>query len=264
MIREIIEFVTGLKRPESIEINGDTYIYSDSSSSYSRLPANRRYERRVCNVDSFAKAVIEQVKRDGEDQDASGMTVIFEESGGLFFTNDLLKDEQDMWVFRRRYTLLWETVESLCSNTKFSHRQLLDKLESVKIFIPGFENLYNTISKLRASKKINFVSNPVFEDGEQAGSYQWEQKIDSNGSTEKAVCPSEIPFKGRIVRGSEIEYEFSLSLTPELDDEKGQILFSLSMPGFDMVLDQVREDEYDAFCNMVKDGAKELLILRNF
>ncbi len=133
----------------------------------------------------------------------------------------------------------------------------------MKIFIPDFEDLYQVISKLRASKKINFVSNPIFEDGEQSGSYQWEQKIDANGTTERAVCPSEILFRGKIVRGSDIEYEFALSLTPVLNDEKGQIYFSLSIPGFDMVLDQVREDEYLAFCEQVK-SLPELLILRNY
>jgi len=263
MIQTIIDFIIGLKRPELIDTQDGQYLYRDSSKSYERVPLNRPYYRAVCNVDSFAKAVIEEVKRDGEDSDGSGMTVIFEQNGAKFYTDDTLKEEQNIWRFNREFTQLWEVVRKMASGQKMSHRQLLDAMESVKIYIPGFERLYQIISKLRASKKINFVSNPVFEDGEQAGSYQWEQKIDSSNSTEKAVCPSEIPFKGKIVRGSMIEYGFSLAVTPVLDDEKGQILFSLSMPGFDMVLDQVREDEYKAFLELVTD-LKELLILRNY
>jgi hypothetical protein len=264
MIQEIIAFVTGLQRPELIDTQDGQYIYNDSKQSFERVPVNRPFNRTVCNVDSFAKAVLEEIRRDGEDSEGFGMTVIFERAGAIFYTDDSIGIEQNKWSFDREFTLLWRVVEALCSGQKFSHRALLDKLESVKIFIPGFENLYQVISKLRASKKVNFVSNPIFSDGEQAGQYEWEQKIDSNGTTEKAVCPSEIPFKGKIVRGSEIEYEFSLSITPVLDEEKGQILFSLSMPGFDMVLDQVREDEYQAFCDQVKEKAKELLILRNY
>lgn len=263
MIKDIIEFVIGMKRPELLETQAGQYLYSDSSQRYERVPKNRPFNREVCNVDSFAKAVLEEVKRDGEDSNGFGMTVIFEKNGATFFTDDCLGSEQNLWQFEREFTQLWKVVSHLATGSKHSHRQLLDAMESVKIFIPDFEKLYQVISKLRASKKINFVSNPIFEDGEQAGSYQWEQKIDSNGATEKAVCPSEIPFRGKIVRGSEIEYEFALSLTPVLDDEKGQILFSLSMPGFDMVLDQVREDEFKAFCALVKP-LSELLILRNY
>jgi len=263
MISKIIEFITGLKRPELIETQDGQYLYNDDIKGYRRVPANRPYSREVCNVDSFAKAVLEEVKRDGEDSNGSGMTVIFSQGGGTFYTDDTLGDEQSLWHFNREYTLLWSVVRKMVSGGKFSHRQLLDALESVKIFIPGFEKIYPVISKLRASKKLVLVSNPVFEDGEQAGSFSWEQKIDSSNTTEKAVCPSEIPFRGKIVRGSEIEYEFALSLTPILDDEKGQILFSLSMPGFDMVLDQVREDEFVAFCELVKP-LTELLILRNY
>jgi len=264
MIKGIIEFITGLKRPELIDTKDGQYIYNDAKQSFERVPENRPFNRTVCNVDSFAKAVLEEVKRDGEDSNGSGMSVIFGKNGAVFYTDDTLGSEQNLWVFDREFTHLWSVIQKLTSGQKFAHRQLLDALESIKIFIPGFEKFYQIISKLRASKKINFVSNPVFEDGEQAGSYQWEQKIDSNNATtERAVCPSEIPFRGKIVRGSEIEYEFALSLTPVLDDEKGQILFSLSMPGFDMVLDQVREDEFVAFCELVKP-LTELLILRNY
>jgi hypothetical protein len=262
MIAEAISKILSLKKPELIETIDGQYI--DNNGTYKRVPRNRPFNRIVCNVDSFAKAVIEQVRRDGEDQDASFMTVIFERSGGIFYTDDTLGEEQDTWRFQREYTHLWETIINILGR-KLSHRQLLDQLESVKIFVPDFENLYHTISKLRASKKINFVSNPIFENGEQAGSYQWEQKIDSNGATQKAICPSEINFQGKIVRGSEIEYQFSLALTPILEEEKGQILFSLSMPGFDMVLDQVREDEYMQFCGQIKTkDIKNLLILRNY
>ncbi|GAB1353165.1 hypothetical protein MASR1M12_18990 [Erysipelotrichia bacterium] len=265
MIKEVLQFISTLKRPELLETVNGQYLLNPAKKCYERVPAHRPFNRVVCNVDSFAKAVHEDVKRNPNIPEDKGFnrTVIFEKSGALFYTDDGMGAEQDVWKFEREFTQLWKVVSHLATGNKLSHRQLLDALESVKIYIPGFENLYQTISKLRASKKINFVSNPIFEDGEQAGSYQWEQKIDSNGATERAVCPSEIPFRGKIVRGSEIEYEFALSLTPVLDDEKGQILFSLSMPGFDMVLDQVREDEYNAFCTLIKP-LSELLILRNY
>lgn len=263
MIKGIIEFITGLKRPELIDTQDGQYIYNDSCKRFERVPVNRPFNRTVCNVDSFARAVLEEVKRDGEDSNGSGMSVIFGKNGAVFYTDDTLGSEQNLWVFDREFTHLWSVIQTLTSGQKFAHRQLLDALESVKIFIPGFEKFYQVVSKLRASKKVQFVSNPIFQDGEQAGCFEWEQKIDSNGSTEKAVCPSEIPFRGKIVRGSEIEYEFALALTPILDEENGRILFSLSMPGLDMVLDQVREDEYIAFCELVKP-LTELLILRNY
>lgn len=265
MIKEVLQFISTLKRPELLETVNGQYLLNPAKKCYERVPAHRPFNRVVCNVDSFAKAVHEEVKREPLVPEDKGFcrTVIFEKNGAVFYTDDKMGAEQDIWKFEREFTQLWKVVSHLATGNKLSHRQLLDALESVKIYIPGFENLYQVISKLRASKKINFVSNPIFEDGEQAGSYQWEQKIDSNGATERAVCPSEIPFRGKIVRGSEIEYEFALSLTPILDDEKGQIIFSLSMPGFDMVLDQVREDEFKAFCTLVKP-LSELLILRNY
>ena len=265
MIKEVLQFISTLKRPELLETVNGQYLLNPAKKCYERVPAHRPFNRVVCNVDSFAKAVHEDVRRNSNAPEEKGFfkTVIFEKNGAVFYTDDGMGAEQDVWKFEREFTQLWKVVSHLATGNKLSHRQLLDALESVKIYIPGFENLYQIISKLRASKKINFVSNPVFEDGQQGGEFVWEQKIDSNGTTEKAACPSEIPFRGKIVRGSEIEYEFALSLTPILDDEKGQILFSLSMPGFDMVLDQVREDEFKAFCTLVKP-LSELLILRNY
>ncbi len=263
MISKLIEFVIRLKRPELLEAKDGQHLYNDRKRSYERIPENQPFNRAVCNVDSLAKVVLEEVKRDNPASLGACKTVVFHKTGATFYTNDLLGIEQNVWSFERKFTHLWEVIRGLVISDPLSHRKLLDTLESVKIFIPDFEDLYQVISKLRASKKINFVSNPIFEDGEQSGSYQWEQKIDANGTTERAVCPSEILFRGKIVRGSDIEYEFALSLTPVLNDEKGQIYFSLSIPGFDMVLDQVREDEYLAFCEQVK-SLPELLILRNY
>lgn len=263
MIKQIIDFITGLKRPETLDYKGEGYIYNDNLKRYSRIEKNISFVRKVCNVDSFASVVLEEIKRRNSDRCGAGMTVIFNSNGGTFYTNDELKQEQDEWIFDREFTYLWQTIKSIVSSAPMSHRIFLDRLESVKIFIPGFEDLYYSLSKLKVSKKINFASNPIFSDGEQQGHYEWSQKIDTNGATEKAVCPADIPFKGKIVRGSEIEYEFSLAITPVLDEENGKILFSVSMPGIDMVMDQVREDEYKAFCEQVTD-AKELLILRNY
>lgn len=263
MLSKIIDFVNMLKNPETIETIDGQYIYNGDQRKYERVPANRPFNRNVCNVDSFAKVVLEEVKRQGGDPKGYLKTVIFGRNGAEFFTDDTLGAEQNKWYFNREFTHLWDTVKELCSAQPLSHKDLLRELESVKFYIEDFEKLYQTISRLRASKKISFVSNPVFADGEQSGHYEWEQKIDSNGTTERAVCPSEIPFRGKIVRGSEIEYAFSLSLSPVLNEEKGQIFFSLEMPGLDMVIDQVREDEYQAFCELVKD-ASELLILRNY
>lgn len=259
MIRELFEMITGLNRSELIITRNGEYIYDDSKKSYQRVDV-KPFDRTICNVDSFALAVLEEARR-GKNATGDHMTVIFDEAGGDFYSADELAHEQNKWNFERRYTHLWKVIKSLVG-TKLNHRQLLDSLDSVKNCIPGFEKLYQTISKLRASKKIQFVSNPIFADGEQAGFFAWEQKIDSNATTETAVCPSEISFKGKIVRGSETEYEFALALTPMLDEENGRILFGISMPGYDMVLDQVREDEYQVFCEKVK-GLTDLLILRN-
>lgn len=259
MIREAFDLITGLSRKELIITRNGEYIYSDADKSYRRVDV-KPFVRTVCNVDSFALVVLEEARR-AKNATGDHMTVIFDESGADFYPADELAHEQDKWNFERRYTNLWKVIQKLVGQ-KLNHRQLLDNLEAVKNCIPGFEKLYQTISKLRASKKIQFVSNPIFADGEQAGLFSWEQKIDSNGTTETAVCPSDISFKGKIVRGSEAEYEFGLSLTPQLDEENGRILFGISMPGYDMVLDQVREDEYQDFCKKIKD-LTNLLILRN-
>lgn len=261
MINEIMNEIIKLKRPELVtDSYGNQFIYNDENGSYSRLPKNYSVIKQVCNVESLAKAVVEEMKR----KPGTFKTVIFERQGATFYTNDSLGKEQDIWHFAREYTTLWETVKELCEDQKMKHKTLLEKLEAIKIFIADYEDIYQTISRLRASKKVSFVSNPIFTDGEQSGCYTWEQRVDANGATEKAICPSEIRFKGKIVRGSEAEYQFSLSITPVIDEEKGQILFSLSMPGLDMVLDQVREDEYADFNKLIGDIGKEILVLRNY
>ncbi len=190
------------------------------------------------------------------------MTVIFGQNGATLYTNDLLKAEQDCWEFERRFTHLWNVIQKIVGK-EFTHKGLLDVVDSVRNSIPGFENLFQTMAKLKASKKLHYASNPVFENGQQGGDFAWEFKLDSTSSTEKAVCPASIPFKGKIVRGSETEYEFQVNVMPRFNEAEGRIIFSLSMPGVDMVLDQVREDEYQSFIERIKP-LPELLILRNY
>lgn len=256
------------KRPETIAIGSDSYIYNDAQKRYELAQKDENekpFIRTVCNVDSFARVVLEEDKRRSDDKHAAGLrrTVIFCENGAEFFIDDLERFKQDKWVFRRRFTHLWETIVQLANGKQMSHKDLIFALDSVRKYIPGYENLHYAISKLRINKKVAFVSNPIFSEGEQRGAFEWEQRVDSSNATEKAVCPSEIPFKGQVVRGSPISYEFSLQLTPVLDDENGRIFFVMTLPGMDLVLDQIREDEYSAFCEQVK-SLENLLIIRNY
>lgn len=258
MIPEIINSITELKRPELVKDElGNFYIYSDRTREYERIPKNAKFERYICNIESFAKVVLSTAS-------SLRRCVIFEEDGAIFYTNEELKDDQDKWIFKRKFTNLWDVVSELCDSEPLKHRDLLNNLEAVKNSVIDFENLYQTLSKLKVNKKISFASSPVFEDGEQSGSYEWEQKIDANGSTEKARCPSCIRFKGKIVRGSQSTYEFSVNLVPIIDSERGILLFKIFMPTIDLVLDQVREDEQSDFIKLLGEEANRVLILRNY
>lgn len=261
MISEAVNVIKELKRPELVKDElGNHYIYSDRNRQYERIPKNIKFERRICNIESFAKVV----QAEYNSSVAPKQCVIFEEDGATFFTDEDLKDDQNKWIFCRKFTNLWKIVSELCKSDPLKHKDLLDKLESVKNSVVDFENLYQVLSKLRVNKKISFASSPVFEDGEQSGSYEWEQKIDASGATEKARCPSCIRFKGKIVRGSDSTYEFTVNLVPVIDSERGVLLFKIFMPTIDMVLDQVREDEQSDFIKLIGDIANHILILRNY
>ena len=231
--------------------------------SYTRTGI-KPFVRYVCNVDSFAKAVLEENKRLNigiTDKKGCMMTAVFTTDGGIFYTNDMLRDEQNQWVFKRRFTTLWSKIGNY-DGKKVDHRKLLDFLESVKANVIGFEDLYHALSKLRISKRVQFSSNPVYNGEEVSGAYEFSYSF-ATGSKVVAVCPAKINFKGRLVRGSSTEYEFSMNLSPAPDEENGKIDFSLNMPGYDFVLDQICEDDYDNFTHQVKD-LTELLILRDW
>lgn len=264
MLQKAIDYIHSLLRPELLDDKyGNHYIYDGNDRIYRRIKKQEPQTRHLCNIESFAQIVLESLKLMSP---SLPRTVIFESYGANFYTNEELREEQDIWKFERKYTNLWYCVESLCKGyeTQFKHKELLDKLESIKSYVLDFENLYQTLSKLRASKRISFASSPIFTDGEQSGGYEWEQKIDSNGSTEKAHCPSKIRFKGKIVRGSSADYEFEINLVPVIDEEQGRIYFKCYMPTIDLVLDQVREDEYNDFIKLLGEESKKLLILRNY
>lgn len=250
-----------VRRPEKITDDyGNHYIYNDGEKRYERVMKNKPNIHYVCNVESFAKAV--RYERDiTKDQ-----IVIFRENGATLFTDELLGEEQNKWKFERKYTLLFMKVVSICRKEEpLTHKELLDELESVKNFIPDFEKLYQILSRLRISKKINFASNPIFTEGEQAGVYEWEQKVDANGPTVKAQCPSSIRFKGRLVVASKAEYEFYVNIIPVIDETNGRILFRLFMPTLELVLEQVREDEQKDFLELIgKECAEGLLILNDY
>lgn len=261
MLQKAIDYIHSLLRPELLTDDyKNHYIYDGDNKIYRKIPKQEPQTRFLCNIESFAKVIL------SESSTSSPKTVIFESYGANFYTNEELREEQDIWKFERKYTNLWNVIENLCKeyNNQLKHKELLDKLESIKSFVVGFENLYQTLGKLRASKRISFASSPIFTDGEQSGGYEWEQKIDSNGSTEKAHCPSKIRFKGKIVRGSSAEYEFEINLVPVIDEEQGRILFKCYMPTIDLVLDQVREDEYSDFIKLLGEEAPKIRILRNY
>ncbi|MBR4330337.1 MAG: hypothetical protein IKP71_10850 [Candidatus Riflebacteria bacterium] len=263
MLKELLEYINTLKRPELITDDlGNRYLFNENAKQYSRIPLNASTERSVCNIESFAKVV----KNVCSKFTGLNTTVIFKANGAKFYTDESLGQDQNIWMFDREYTLLWDVVKDLVRTVnKFTHRELLEKLESVRNYIIDFESLYQKLSKLRASKRISFASSPIFVDGENSGGYEWEQKIDANGSTEKATCPSKINFKGKIVRGSDAVYEFSININPVIDEENGRILFRICMPTIDLVLDQVREDEYQDFLKLIGDIAdKKVLVLRDY
>ncbi len=262
MLEKFINCLLKISRPVTVKDSyNNEYIFGQNNDrvDYTRIPANRAVERTVCNVESFAKATADEILQNH----SSHKTVIFQNEGAILYTDDSLADDQNIWRFTRKYTTLWKVITALVGFDNLTHRDLIKKLESVKNYIKDFNELYNQILKLRATKKISFVSNPVFADGERSGSYEWEQRVNGKDTAEKASCPSEIFFKGKIVRGSESEYEFSLQITPVIDEERGQLFFSLCMPGFEMVLDQIREDEYADY-NKLVGNQPNLLILRDY
>ena len=58
MISEVINAIKELKRPEMIKDElGNHYIYSDYNRKYERIPKNAKFERYICNIESFAKVV---------------------------------------------------------------------------------------------------------------------------------------------------------------------------------------------------------------
>ena len=240
---------------------GNHYIYNDGRKCYERVPKNRIKRHTVCNIESFSEAVT--FNKNNHDSEIKPI-VIFTESGAVLFCDERLDDDQDVWVFERKYTNLWNVVRFLIGKDNLNHKDLLNKLESIKNYVINFEDLYLKLAKLRVNKKITFASSPVFEEGEQSGSYEWEQKV-SSGNTEKASCPSKISFRGKIVRGSEAVYDFDINLMPVIDEERGQILFKLFMPTAEFVLDQVREDEYSDFLQLIDEETKKAtLILRDY
>jgi uncharacterized protein YfdQ (DUF2303 family) len=222
------------------------------------------FVRTVCNIDSLARVVLEESKRKSNEiftNKGEMMTVIFTDTGGTFYTDDILEVEQNLWHFKRRFTTLWSAI-SKQNGRKLDHRGLLDFLESIKNYVVGFEDLYQALSKLRISKKVSFTSNPVYTGEDISGAYEFAYSI-GTGNTVVAVCPAQINFKGRIVRGANTEYEFSMNLSPEPDEETGKIFFALNMPGIDLVIDQVCEDDLNTFAEQVK-SLPELLVLRDW
>lgn len=261
MLEKFVNCLLKIAKPVTVKDGyNNEYIFHkhENDETYERIQPNRPVKRHICNVESFAKATADEISQNP----STHKTVIFDRKGGVLYTDDKLGSDQNVWMFERKYTTLWSTIFNIINyDNKLSHKELLDKLESIKIYVKDFNDLYNSILRLRATKKISFVSNPVFSDGENCGSYEWEQRV--NDKAEKASCPSEIFFKGKIVRGSESEYEFSVQVTPVIDEERGQLLFSLSMPGFDMTLDQIMEDEFADFNKLIGEQ-DNLLILRDY
>ena len=260
-IEKIINRISTAKREPTLIIEDKIYVYNDSEMCYEQKEEFEAFSRQICNVDSLVKVVLETARR-LEKSTGNQMTVIFDNNGATLFPEDTKRDKQDKWYFRREESLLLETINFLVGR-EHSHKNLISQLEKIKSNVIDFEDLYQKLSKLKVSKQVNFSSNPIYQEGENGESYSWSQTVDANGVPETASCPAKISFQGSLVRGTEITYAFDVSLIPVLEEDKGKINFQIEMPGYQMVMDQVREDDFKKFCDGVKN-LSDLLILRNY
>ena len=66
------------------------------------------------------------------------MTAVFTTDGGIFYTNDMLRDEQNQWVFKRRFTTLWSKIGNH-DGKKVDHRKLLDFWNQLRLMSSGLK-----------------------------------------------------------------------------------------------------------------------------
>jgi hypothetical protein len=259
VISELVEFLTGAakvdhKREISIETKRGTYLYNDGEKHYSRLIPE--YKRKLSNVESLAVVVTEEAKRRNIDN-GQFMTVIFTESGGVFFPDD--ERRLDEWHFDRCLSQQWEYLAKHLNRPMF-HKQFLRFMQGLR---PSLGYHYSTL--MRDYRKVTFDNNtsvksqPILESG--TAGVLVNMTLSTRAGDQEIEMPGGFEINLQFAKAGEKIYTLPVELDVALEDGKPE--FMLVCPTLDSVRDQAIQDEV-AFFREATANLPELLILVDY
>lgn len=258
MDKESIETILKLNRPAQIDTLRGKMIYSDREEQYNFLipPINRK----VSNLESLFKAILEETRRRIKPT-GDNMTVIFDRDGATFYPDD--DTRLDSWNYRRSFSEQWEKLMS-GTNRQVDHVSLLRILQSLKPSIVGYADIFRDFRKVQVSAGETISSAPILEDGQAGTTISFTSTAASGNASKTSKLPAEITFKMPLIKGDTKQYEMTVDVDAAISSEnkENKIKFSLLFFEKDLILEQLIQDEIEAFKAQVK-SLSNLLILFN-
>lgn len=236
------------------------FIYSPANKTYSRVtqvfpPARTRS---VSNAEALLLVVIEEAKR-RENTTGNFMTVIFNQLGGTFCTDDKNRDNMDTWDFSRKISKQFEVLKSVIDKT-FDHTDLLRAMSLLRYSVVNFHEVYNAMRQVRVDKKAMIQSQPRLKNG-QAGSeiaFSFQIEGETDG-VQKALFPAEFVVDMPLVSMSSKNYQIQIEVEAWVDDKS--LKFALRASGVSSVFTNAVLEEISKFTADAKKALPDLLIV---
>lgn len=265
MDEKVIDKLVSMKRPETLEIDGNTYIYNDQHKYYSKISLPS-FHREVSNIESFAAYILKYDKRYYDGVKGDNITAIFGLNKAIAMLNDKPDDENKI-LYERCLSPQWQLLADK-TNRRLSHNELLRVLQGLRPSFPSSE-AYNDFMrqyrKVSFDEKVTVSSQPQVEQGRGGSSIVVE--FGRNGGTGQTELPNTLKLKLQYARDSKRFYDIELEIDSTLNTEtkdKPKLEFSILWPEKDNVIAQAVADEISDFKALVAEKLPELLVVVNY
>lgn len=262
MLQPLFDLFRTALRPTEIDTLKGKMLYSDAHKEYELLYPE--IKRSVSNIESFVKLVlVENERRHGKKEKfGHNMTVAFTQNGGYFYPDE--ETRLDYYEYKRQYSQSFQAIETI-KDRWITHGFFLEFIQKLSPFMAGANETYKLFSKVDCRKNAKVISQPlVDENAKREESYTFIQEFFVNDVTKKdqVSIPTKLELDIPLVKASNKTYPFTLNINLKLNE--GQLMYMLTFPGMEILIEQMIQDEMEYFIEKTQEVLPKLPVLFDY
>lgn len=186
-----------------------------------------------------------------------GMRVTFTGTGAEF--NPDVEDGRHAFTYGRKESVQLRRLREQTEAGAVSHKDFLRFLAEMGPYLEGGLQLQAAYRRVTLFRNSKLTSQPLLTEGARGGGYEFEVTIDGAAERVPQSFVVNVPF----TRGGEAVYPIPVEV--EIEDEDGELTFSVVCPTINAVADQAILAELSYLRGALEDdGMGEVLVVINF